>query len=340
MRRLLGIGGAHVDRRGQVGGDHVPAASNPGTMREEVGGGALNALRSAAQRGVACTLISVRGGDAAGEAVARAVAEAGISDLSVTFLDRATASYTALIDRHGELITGLADMGLYDLAFPKQMRRSSVREAVAQAHAVLCDANVPEAGLTRIAALAAGQPLFAIGVSPAKVTRLAGILPDLTCAFLNRREAATLARHFSEQIPPPLTPPHKGEGDSGTSPPSPPPPWEEGSGVGVIDRLRKAGLRSAVVTAGGEAVVAFDADGVFRLTPPAPRGVADVTGAGDALAGAAIAALLAGRPLGAALREGVAASILAIESPAAVPDLSGPAFEAALRRVPEPQPVE
>lgn len=325
MRRLLGIGGAHVDRRGQVGGDHVPAASNPGTMREEVGGGALNALRSAAQRGVACTLISVRGGDAAGEAVARAVAEAGISDLSVTFLDRATASYTALIDRHGELITGLADMGLYDLAFPKQMRRSSVREAVAQAHAVLCDANVPEAGLTRIAALAAGRPLFAIGVSPAKVTRMKPILPNLACLFVNRREAAALSPSPSRAAPEPPLPRSAGARNPGRD---------------LIEALRDVGVKAAVVTAGGEAVVAFDADGVFRLTPPAPRGVADVTGAGDALAGAAIAALLAGRPLRAALREGVAASILAIESPAAVPDLSGPAFEVALRRVPEPQPVE
>ncbi|MGE3363993.1 MAG: hypothetical protein AB7I34_11145 [Rhizobiaceae bacterium] len=37
-------------------------------------------------------------------------------------------------------------------------------------------------------------------------------------------------------LPPPLTPPHKGEGDSPTSPPSSPPPCGEGSGVGV--RLR------------------------------------------------------------------------------------------------------
>ncbi|TIR65476.1 MAG: carbohydrate kinase, partial [Mesorhizobium sp.] len=43
---ILALGGAHIDRRGQVSGPYVPAASNPGIMREDVGGGVFNALRS------------------------------------------------------------------------------------------------------------------------------------------------------------------------------------------------------------------------------------------------------------------------------------------------------
>ncbi|MCA0013437.1 carbohydrate kinase, partial [Mesorhizobium sp. B294B1A1] len=60
--RVLAVGGAHIDRRGQVSGAYVPAASNPGTMREDVGGGVFNALRSAVRRGVSGSLLSVRGG--------------------------------------------------------------------------------------------------------------------------------------------------------------------------------------------------------------------------------------------------------------------------------------
>ncbi|TIS30162.1 MAG: carbohydrate kinase, partial [Mesorhizobium sp.] len=71
--------------------------------------------------------------------------EAGIADLSAVFLDRTTPSYTALIDSEGELIVGFADMGLYDLAFPKQIRRAKAREAIAEADAILCDANLPTA---------------------------------------------------------------------------------------------------------------------------------------------------------------------------------------------------
>ncbi|TIW64428.1 MAG: carbohydrate kinase, partial [Mesorhizobium sp.] len=64
---ILAVGGAHIDRRGQVSGPYVPAASNPGTMREDVGGGVFNALRSVVRRGVSASLLSMRGGDTAAE---------------------------------------------------------------------------------------------------------------------------------------------------------------------------------------------------------------------------------------------------------------------------------
>jgi len=304
--RILAVGGAHIDRRGQVSGAYVPAASNPGTMREDVGGGVFNASRTTVRRGVVASLLSVRGGDAAAETVSRAIAEAGIADLSAVFLDRTTPSYTALIDRDGELIVGFADMALYDLAFPKQIRRSKVREVIGSADAVLCDANLPSAALERLVALAAGKPIFAIAISPAKIMRLMPVLDRLTVVFMNRREALALA----------------GLG-AGTA------------HQGIVDGLRRAGLKSGVVTAGGGAMLGFDEAGIFSILPPQPRKVADVTGAGDGLAGATVAALLRGMPLRAALREGIAAAILAIESADAVPAFDAATFAAALALVPD-----
>ncbi|MBZ9808287.1 MULTISPECIES: carbohydrate kinase family protein [unclassified Mesorhizobium] len=306
--RVLAVGGAHIDRRGQVSGAYVPAASNPGTMREDVGGGVFNALRSTVRRGVSGSLLSVRGGDAAADTVSRAIAEAGIADLSAVFLDRTTPSYTALIDREGELLVGFADMALYELAFAKQIRRSRVREEIAAADAVLCDANLPSAALERLVSLAAGKPVFAIAISPAKVVRLTPVLGGLAVAFMNRREAVALA----------------GLDDAASQ-------------KTIVDGLRSAGLDSAVVTAGGGPVLGFDRDGSFAVVPPPPRKVVDVTGAGDALAGATVAALLRGMPLRAALREGVAAATLAIESAGAVPDFTTATFAQALALVPEEQ---
>jgi sugar/nucleoside kinase (ribokinase family) len=60
-----------------------------------------------------------------------------------------------------------------------------------------------------------------------------------------------------------------------------------------------------------------------------------VTGAGDALAGATTVALLRGLPLREALREGMAAAMLAVESPASAPEFSAGDFAAALALVPE-----
>ena len=273
-----------------------------------VGGGAFNALRNAVQRGAAGAILSMRGGDTAGDAVARAIAEAGISDLSAVFLDRATPSYTALLDKHGDVVAALADMALYDLAFPKQMRRSKVREAVDAADALLWDANLPATALEKLVPLAAGKPVFAIAISPAKAVRLTGVLPLLTCLFMNPREAAALAGA------------------------------QTGGADAIVGRLRDAGLAAGVVTQGPGPVLGFDPKGIVAIEPPAPRTIADVTGAGDALAGATIAAMLRGLELAEALREGMAAAMLAIETPASVPKLPADAFAAALALV--PQPVE
>jgi sugar/nucleoside kinase (ribokinase family) len=303
---LLAVGGAHVDRRGQVAGAYVPAASNPGTMREDVGGGAFNALRTAVRRGISASLLSLRGGDAAGESVARAIREAGIADLSAVFLDRSTPSYTAILDNTGELMVGFADMALYDLAFPKQVRRSSLREAAMAADALLVDANLPGAALERLIGLAEEKPVFAIAISPAKVVRLKAVMDRLTLAFVNRREVHALTG-LERDAP----------------------------ATAIVDELRALGLHGAVVTGGERAIIGYDSGGTLALAPPAPRAIADVTGAGDALAGATVAAMLKGQSLRAALREGAAAALLAIESAKAVPDFTAKDFAAALALVPE-----
>ncbi len=242
---LLAFGGAHIDRRGYVSGAYMPAASNPGTLREEVGGGTFNALRWAVRRGLAASLCSMRGGDDAGDRVARATNAAGIRDLSAVFLDRATPSYTALIDADGELIAGLADMGLYDLAFPKQMRRSKLREAAAGADALLCDANLPTAALERCLDLAGGKPCFGIAISPAKVVRFTPLLGRLSVLFMNRREAVAMT----------------GQATTGT-------------GAELVAALRRFGLEAGVVTGGGGPLLGYDADGAFTATPPALRAIA------------------------------------------------------------------
>lgn len=307
--KLIGIGGGHIDRRGRIASDYVPAASNPGKMREDIGGGALNALRNAAQRGIACTFISVRGGDSAGEQVSRAIAEARITDMSATFLDRATPSYTALLDRHGDLIAGFADMELYDLALPKQLRRSTIRQFIATQDAVLCDANIPLAGLERLAGLSEQRPIFAIAVSPAKVVRLRTILGSLACLFMNSREAGALV----------------GKADL--------------SAEEAVRALRIAGLRTGVITSGSEELALFDEEGIFSLLPPSPAQLVDVTGAGDALAGVTVAALLRGMPLRNAIREGVAAASLTLESAQAVTKLEPKIFAGRLALVPQARPM-
>ena len=308
--KLLAIGAAHLDRRGRVSGRYIPAASNPGTMAEEVGGGAFNALRNAVRHGAAGTIISLRGGDIAADAVAHAIAQRGIEDRSVVFLDRTTPSYTALLDEHGELIAGFADMGLYDTCFARQIRRRAVREAIQAADAILCDANMPADAVGALVDHAAGKPVHAIAISPAKVVRLTSHLSNLSCLFLNLAEARALVQAASDA------------------------PATE-----IASALRGRGLPSAVITEGAASLTAFDEAGIFTVTPPLASSIADVTGAGDALTGATVARLMEGMPLQEAVRCGVAASFLTIQTNAVVADYDDNAFAAALSLVGRPADV-
>ena len=307
-RRILAIGGAHMDRRGRIAGETAPGASNPGAWFVEAGGGAFNAARNLARLGHAVRLVSPRGGDADGELVAAAADLAGVEDTPFVFLDRATPSYTAIIERDGNLVVALADMALYDLFSPRRLRQRALREAIAAAALVVTDANLPAETLAALGAATreAGGRLAGIAISPAKVLRFHVALPALSFLFMNEAEARAL---------------------TGAAPDDPA-RWPE--------VLARVGLTAGVVTRGGGAAVAFDADGMALVTPPRLETIGDVTGAGDALASGFLDARLSGKPLGEALRRGVAAAAITVRSPLAVSgDLGADALEAALALVPE-----
>ena len=223
-------------------GVYVPGASNPGRMREDVGGGAFNALRNAVQRGIEASLMSVRGADSAGDNVARAIHEAKIRDLSAVFLDRATPSYTALIDRDGDVLAGLADMELYEIVFAKQLRRSKARDEVAGADAILCDANLPAAALERLAALAGGQ------------------------AAVRHRDLAGQGGAARGRARQRLLPVHEPAARRRLFPAAP----EDAAPASVANGLRAAGLSAGVITAGSAAVTGFDAGRHLLDRAPGP----------------------------------------------------------------------
>jgi sugar/nucleoside kinase (ribokinase family) len=306
VKRLVCIGGAHVDRRGRVFSAFVPGASNPGAMREDAGGGGFNALRTAAARGVEPVLVSVRGGDSAGEFVTNAVADAGIAEATAVFLDRRTASYTAILDEYGDAVAALADMAIYEDCFARALRRKAAQEAIAGADAILVDANLPAPAIAIVLAVAR-LPVHAIAVSPAKVVRFAPFLQRLETLFMNRREMAALTGLTVDAGAPEIT-----------------------------AALRAIGLQRGVVTDGPKTLIAFDSGADLFLEPPRMDRVADVTGAGDALAGAAVAALMNGAPFAEALRRGIAASHLKLSSEHAAERFSEEAFLAALANVPSP----
>jgi sugar/nucleoside kinase (ribokinase family) len=289
-KKILVLGGAHIDRRGRISGGTAPGASNPGTWFEEPGGGGFNAARNLARLGFQVTMISPRGGDPMGETVGEAADFAGIDDRPFVFLDRKTPSYTAIIEKDGNLVIALADMDLYRFFVPRRLSIRWVREAFAAHDFILFDANLPEETIAAIVAKAhsLAKPVAAIAISPAKVVRLKPCIGDIDYLFLNEAEAAALAGERPEEA------------------------------AGWPPLLNEIGIRNAVVTRGRRELVALCDGRAVTLQPPIADTVADVTGAGDSLAAGTLAALISGLPLEEAIRHGTAAATLTVQSRHAV----------------------
>lgn len=168
MKKILVLGGAHIDRRGMIETETAPGASNPGSWMEEAGGGGFNAARNLSRLGFAVRIIAPRGGDVTGEAVAEAARQAGVEDTPFVFLDRRTPSYTAILERDGNLVIALADMDLYKLFSPRRLKVRAVREAITASDLLLCDANLPEDTLKALGLIARAcqKPLAAIAIRP------------------------------------------------------------------------------------------------------------------------------------------------------------------------------
>lgn len=279
---FLLVGGAHIDRIARAAVPFRVGASHPGRSVERVGGAVLNAALALRCFGAEVSLLSARGGDAAAESVVRELAERGIDDHGVVWLDRATASYTAILEEHGELVAGIADMAIYDALTPRVLSRRHLKALVAQAPVLLTDANLSTASLDRILNTATGT-CGAIAVSPEKVARLAGLLDRIDILFLSAAEARALT-------------------------------GLDASPMITIAALRDMGVRRAVLTDGPRAVTVLDGTSLFQQSPPILDRVTDVTGAGDTLAAVTMLGLARGRPLREAVRLGLAASAIRIST--------------------------
>jgi len=308
VKKILVLGGAHIDRRGMIETETAPGASNPGSWMEEAGGGGFNAARNLSRLGFEVRIIAPRGGDVTGEVVAEAARQAGVEDTPFTFLDRRTPSYTAILERDGNLVIALADMDLYKLFTPRRLKVRAVREAIIASDFLLCDANLPEDTLTAVGLIARAceKPLAAIAISPAKAVKLKAALGDIDILFMNEAEARALTGETAENVR----------------------DWP--------NILRKAGLSGGVVTRGASEVVAFNGTEKAILHPPLIREVKDVTGAGDAMASGYLAAIAEGKTIREALRQGAAAAAITVQSSFATSqDLSKDSVEAMLGLVPQ-----
>lgn len=292
--RVAVIGSVNVDIRGCPSAAFVPGDSNPGSVTTALGGVGANIARNLRLLGCDVLLVTALGGDAYGALAGEQLAREGI-DLSAALRvpEARTSTYLYITDEAGDMRAAVADMRIQERLTPEllagRLGELNAREGV------VIDANLSAESLHYICAHVTA-PIFADGVSAAKVGKLRPVLPRLAALKLNRIEAEELT----------------------------------GGGIRSEDDLRRAarwlagqGLRRFCITLGAAGALYCGPEGAFRAAAMPPDGIANTTGAGDAFTAGLIWSLLSGEGGLSAVGLASAAASLALEADQAVnPDLS------------------
>lgn len=288
------IGGANLDRKARGKQQVRLHSSNPVTITESCGGVARNIAENLARLGCKSSLFTCVGEDKEGEWILQETRNHGVDISQVWRLPtQRTGTYTALLDRDGEMVVSLANMDIYDALTP-DMYADKWSHIVA-AQAIFLDTNVPADCLSYIIERCREEsmPLFVDPVSSAKAKKLPQRLDGVEAILPNREEAELLA------------------GMSISSP---------AECAEACRKIRERGVKHVIVTMGEQGVY-YQAEDASEHFSPYPTEVVDVTGAGDAFASGLLYGIVNGGSFERACRLGLAASALTLKTEQSVSPL-------------------
>jgi len=282
--RIVVVGGANTDIVGLPDGPLVLRDSNPGHARTSAGGVARNIAENLARLGVETHLVTVFGGDVAGQALAAEAEAAGVRiEASLIAEDLPGARYLAILDECGDLALALSDMRALERITAESLAAPERAELLATAHLVVADTNLAPEALAYLAEHVTA-PFVLDPVSVAKAPRVLGVLDRLAAIKPSAAEAGVLL----------------------------------GTEIRNRDQAREAavelvarGAGAAFVTFGPFGAAWADASESGFAAAPATD-VVNATGAGDAFCAGVAWALLAERRAEDAARAGTAMAALTL----------------------------
>jgi len=282
------IGGAVSDRKYRALGPVEMETSNPVESFHSHGGVARNVAENLALLGARPGFVSIVGADQTGQSLLEHLRSRGV-DVSrvITAPGHTTAEYGAILNQRGDLVLGIADMGIFDLLTPEALSR--IWSHFAAASWIFADTNLPaETMVSLIQRQGGGLYKLAVdGVSTTKARKLPKDLSGIDLLFLNADEAAAVlgqARATSIE--------------------------------GALDAARALCARGAAraqVSIGsvGLAVAGVEGEGII---PAVHASVVDITGAGDAVVAGTLHSMMAGQNLPTAAITGSLVGALTIET--------------------------
>jgi pseudouridine kinase len=281
------VGAACLDVKARAQGELIAGTSNPGAVRISVGGGARNVAENMARLGLRTALLSAVCQDDFGRTIVRQTERAGVNtDHVLITCEQHSAAYIALLNTHGHLLVGVDDMAAMTALTPEFIDNHA--ELLSSARMVLMDASVP---------LEAGEALLRICQQAQVPVALEPV------AYLPAQRYRPLVGAFF------LVTPNAVEAQALTGLPV----ANVAQGIIAAKHLIAAGVQVAIITMADSGLVYATPD-LSGHVPAIEVEVVDQTGAGDALTAAVVYALLNDIPLDEAVRLGVSAATLTLDS--------------------------
>ncbi len=291
---VLVIGSACVDVKGRPSGER----STFGQVRNGVGGVARNIAENLARLEVPTILLTALGDDVEGQRVRDQCEASGIDCSHVRIVEGGrTSTLMALLKPDGELDTTLMDIEIMEWVDSDYLRGHE--RLIAEADMVVIDATLPESTLETLFELTDmhNVRVCADPTSPALAGRLCRYISSMHLIVPNAAETQVLC----------------GLAEAAS---------DRQTAIDVARQLVSQGAYIAVVTMGEKGLAYADGSGAGYI-PAIHTHVTDPTGAGDAFTGAVIFGLLNDVPVDEAMRLGVTAASLTLQTYATViPDLS------------------
>jgi pseudouridine kinase len=281
------VGAACLDVKARLRGDTLASTSNAGDVRISVGGCARNIAENLARLGLHTALISVVCRDDFGQTIISQTERAGVNiESMLEICDTHSAAYVALYGAQDQLLLGIDDTEPIGALTPDVIAAHAAM--IAAARMVVIDANVPLATTEALLEIcrAAGVPVAIDTVAYGPALRYRPLIGSFYMVVPNSVEAQALT----------------GTPIAGVA-----------QGVAAARQLVAAGVAIAIITMAENGLVYATRDSSGHVPAIRPE-IVDPTGAGDALTGAVVYALLNDIPIDEAVRLGVSAATLTLES--------------------------
>ena len=302
------IGGANIDLKARSSAALTQGTSNPGSTHSSPGGVGRNIAENLARLGTPTYLLAAIGTDAFGERLLSETRSSGVLVDHVLRTEGPTGTYTAVLDSDGELVVAVSDMKAAEELDPAYVLAS--KELITNAGFLVLDGNLRTDVVTAALDIAksASVPVLVDPVSNIKARSLFDSLAPSRPVFV-------------------ITP-NRSELEALTSLPT---RTDQEIGAAAL-ALHDLGVANVWVSLGERGSLLLSATGqaspgstVFEV-PRAVFPVVDVTGAGDAMVGGLVHALLNGHNFEDGIRFAHSAAALNVESGETVrPDIGSAA---------------